>query len=85
MPVIMKNHIKISSARVVLIYSICVLWSAFPPLESYLQDGFVAQSQLAVAMLTFVVGAIVITTTLLLLSKHNRSLKSSAESGPGNR
>lgn len=80
MPVIMKNRIKISRARVVSIYILCAVWSGFSPLENYLRNGFVEYSDIVVSSLTFVVGAIVVTATMLILSKYNRTLDQGVES-----
>ncbi|MEX0964529.1 MAG: hypothetical protein WDZ52_10880 [Pseudohongiellaceae bacterium] len=80
MPVVMERPIKFSKARVAWIYVFCALWTAFGPLESYFRYGVVEQSQIVIALLTFLVGVVVVTITLVFLAKHNQSLKRKAES-----
>ena len=79
MPVIPEHRIKISRARIAFIYVLCAVWSAFGPIENYFRTGVVEQSQLVVSLLTFTTAIVVVSITLLLLVKYNRTLKSKEE------
>jgi len=69
-----NKKFKVSRARIIFVYAMCVVGASLLPLENYLENGNVDSATWVISLLSFLVGAAVVTLVLYSVMKSGRFL-----------